>query len=335
MATKPIHPVRACRKCGIEKPATTDYFHRQGDRWLRTQCRDCATGIVGFSERQIAYRETGILACTKCAEERPHTSENFAMKLGKVTSLCRLCSAADCMRRYEENREARQAENRARWHANKEKYSAAQRLYYQDHREERREYDKKYAEDNKDRRREWLRIWSSKNPDRIAFYNSRYRQTAAGKASQKRRHARWLERHGDRIRSERRAAYHENREAHLAYQRQYYAANRDRFRQLSREWYRNNRDKIKAWDHARRIANGSGISFTHKDVGMIIEEQDWQCSYCLSDIEAYYEADHFIPVAKGGGNEPENIVLACLPCNRSKGAKLPWDWRPDLFRPPQ
>lgn len=34
------------------------------------------------------------------------------------------------------------------------------------------------------------------------------------------------------------------------------------------------------------------------------------------------EFDHVYPESKGGPTTPENIVLACRPCNRSKGAKI-------------
>ncbi|MSQ13957.1 MAG: HNH endonuclease [Dehalococcoidia bacterium] len=34
------------------------------------------------------------------------------------------------------------------------------------------------------------------------------------------------------------------------------------------------------------------------------------------------EVDHVIPVAKGGGDEIENLVTSCYECNRGKGASL-------------
>lgn len=33
-----------------------------------------------------------------------------------------------------------------------------------------------------------------------------------------------------------------------------------------------------------------------------------------------HEIDHVMPESHGGTNSPSNLVLACLPCNRSKGA---------------
>src|SRR3546814_13719860 len=106
MATEPLHAVRACRKCGIIKPATTDYFHRHGKRWLRTVCRDCTVGQPGYSDRKIRERQAGIKVCRACETEKPHTAEQFVSKLGKLTPLCRQCNAEISKRRYEANRES-------------------------------------------------------------------------------------------------------------------------------------------------------------------------------------------------------------------------------------
>ncbi|WP_222110151.1 HNH endonuclease [Mesorhizobium amorphae] len=39
-----------------------------------------------------------------------------------------------------------------------------------------------------------------------------------------------------------------------------------------------------------------------------------------------FEFDHFTPFSRGGDSSSENIVLACLPCNRAKGSALPSDF---------
>ncbi len=38
------------------------------------------------------------------------------------------------------------------------------------------------------------------------------------------------------------------------------------------------------------------------------------------------EIDHVTPESAGGETKVENLVLACQPCNRSKGAKTPEEW---------
>lgn len=273
-------------------------------------------------------------ACRKCGIEKPHDFETFIPKLGKLTALCRECNAADCKRRYETNREARKADLRARWEANKDRYHESQRRYYRENIEKCKARDKAYREANKEKRYEAYRRWAKGNPERVALHNSRYQQSPKGKTSLAGRNRRYMERHGDRVRAKRRAKYYENHDSNLSYQRQYYADNKERFRELARQWNRKNKHKRKAIDHRRRVGNGSGRMFNASDVETILSEQGGRCGYCLADLTEYFEADHFIPLAKGGGNEPENIVLTCFHCNRSKGAKMPWAWRPDLFRPP-
>jgi len=49
-----------------------------------------------------------------------------------------------------------------------------------------------------------------------------------------------------------------------------------------------------------------------------------RCSYCLTPqrITGYrMRVDHIIPEAKGGRTIPENLCLACVPCNEHKGAR--------------
>ena len=35
-------------------------------------------------------------------------------------------------------------------------------------------------------------------------------------------------------------------------------------------------------------------------------------------VEAYH-VDHVVPLMRGGSNDPDNICLACKPCNLAKG----------------
>lgn len=272
--------------------------------------------------------------CTKCGIEKPHTSDIFILKLGKLTPLCRQCNAAICKRRYEANRESAAAYMKQYREENRESVLAGQRRYYREHIEERKIYDKAYAEANRDRRRKWHRDWSRANPDRIAFYNKRYQQSPEGKANSRKRSLAYLARNREEIMAKKRQAYLADPERHREYTRKWREENAEHAKALARKWYRANRSKAAAWSHHRRLATNTGEMFTGEDVETIFDEQDGCCTYCEADLSNEYEVDHFIPIAQGGGNEPENIVLACMPCNRSKGAKMPWEWRPDLFREP-
>lgn len=45
------------------------------------------------------------------------------------------------------------------------------------------------------------------------------------------------------------------------------------------------------------------------------------CSYCGTE-DGPFHIDHIVPVARGGGNRPENLCVACAPCNFRKRAHL-------------
>lgn len=57
----------------------------------------------------------------------------------------------------------------------------------------------------------------------------------------------------------------------------------------------------------------------------VFERDDFTCQYC-GERGGRLECDHVLPVARGGGNEPENLKTACYACNRSKRDHLLADW---------
>ncbi len=50
-----------------------------------------------------------------------------------------------------------------------------------------------------------------------------------------------------------------------------------------------------------------------------------RCVYC-GDVEGPFHIDHLFPVSRGGSNNPNNLVLACAPCNLAKGDKTLAEW---------
>jgi 5-methylcytosine-specific restriction endonuclease McrA len=52
-------------------------------------------------------------------------------------------------------------------------------------------------------------------------------------------------------------------------------------------------------------------------------EESPRCVYCgltAEQVGAPLATDHFRPRSRGGGREPENLILACVSCNSSKGS---------------
>lgn len=58
----------------------------------------------------------------------------------------------------------------------------------------------------------------------------------------------------------------------------------------------------------------------------LLRSHSGRCFYCEQESDAF-EIDHVLPVVRGGGDNLENLVVACRKCNRSKGSKLVSEWR--------
>lgn len=50
-----------------------------------------------------------------------------------------------------------------------------------------------------------------------------------------------------------------------------------------------------------------------------------KCRYCGA-TEGELHIDHIVPLARGGSDEPENLCVACKPCNSSKNASMLDEW---------
>jgi len=70
----------------------------------------------------------------------------------------------------------------------------------------------------------------------------------------------------------------------------------------------------------------------------ICVKQKWLCYYCgvriymnkSGETVSHKQSatlDHFIPLAKGGDNRQMNLVAACFPCNNTKDAKFPTEFK--------
>lgn len=112
--------------------------------------------------------------------------------------------------------------------------------------------------------------------------------------------------------------------------RRYYERHRDEviaksseYRKRTPRYWQRSREKSAERDAQRRARRRKLVgSFTKADVVRQLAAQEGRCYYCGDPVTAYH-VDHYIPLARGGSNGPENIVIACPHCNHQKRAMMP------------
>lgn len=194
------------------------------------------------------------------------------------------------------------------------------------------------------------RAWYFANKDRISAKAKLYRathkeqQTARGKAwyrANKEAHAVIMKAYRDSHKPEQaalsKAWYEDHKEAHQAACRRYQAVNADKISEHNRAYYRANRElaltRAAEWQAAnpekRKVhhANRRARSVGRLSLGLptlLLSEQGGKCCYCFVDLTTTgYHMDHWVPLAQGGSNDDDNIVLACPACNMKKSARMP------------
>lgn len=76
---------------------------------------------------------------------------------------------------------------------------------------------------------------------------------------------------------------------------------------------------------AARVHTDRPLFGYRRHLPAVLERCGRRCWYCgCSGI--VFELDHIMPRSRGGSDDPENLVPACGPCNRSKGARTPEEW---------
>ncbi len=116
--------------------------------------------------------------------------------------------------------------------------------------------------------------------------------------------------------------------------KKYVENNKEKVREAQRNWRKNNPDKArlsslnsvhknpdakKAKDHRRKAKKrGNGGSFSPVEWKELREKYGNKCLCCGE--EKKLEADHVIPVIKGGTSNIENIQPLCRSCNAKKSS---------------
>jgi 5-methylcytosine-specific restriction endonuclease McrA len=156
---------------------------------------------------------------------------------------------------------------------------------------------RKYYQEHSKERREYTKQWQQAHPEKT----QEYRQTEIESGKKK---------------AHRKAHYRQNRHRYISDAKIWRDANPERVRRSSRIASRNYRARV-------RQAPGT---HTDADVQRQYKAQCGKCHWCGCEVGDMYHVDHVIPLFRGGSNGPENLVIACPPCNWSKGDKLPHEF---------
>lgn len=121
----------------------------------------------------------------------------------------------------------------------------------------------------------------------------------------------WRDAHPDYMGRYNAAYYVQNREAEIARSLAYTKANPDMDRASKHR--RQARQREVVCEHGDRCVDAAFLAGIRAS----------SCLYCDAPAE---QADHFLPLSRGGLHCRDNIVPACGPCNHSKHARDPWAW---------
>lgn len=82
-----------------------------------------------------------------------------------------------------------------------------------------------------------------------------------------------------------------------------------------------------------KVRNLHQVKFSRSNIYV---RDDYTCQYCAHRFEPEdLTFDHVVPVAQGGRRSWENIVTACVSCNRRKDARTPAEAGMRLLRAPR
>jgi 5-methylcytosine-specific restriction endonuclease McrA len=125
--------------------------------------------------------------------------------------------------------------------------------------------------------------------------------------------------------------YQRNKEMRLAYNKKYQQTHPDKVAQSNKRNHKAHPETRAAIEERRRARkkNIEG-SYTGADVLAQRIRQQEKCFWCKEKL-VKAQVDHVVPLALGGSNKAENIVIACLSCNRTKHAQHPMDYAGIMF----
>lgn len=132
----------------------------------------------------------------------------------------------------------------------------------------------------------------------------------------------YQEEHRERLTEYKERWTKENGERVAASKREHYDRNRKTIIVRSKKWAEENSEKVRIAKaknrRKRRAARYAGRgSFTAREFQELCDRYGNRCLRC-GNTDTMLEADHVVPLTKGGSDEISNIQPLCGSCNRSK-----------------
>jgi 5-methylcytosine-specific restriction endonuclease McrA len=122
----------------------------------------------------------------------------------------------------------------------------------------------------------------------------------------------------DELKKTKKQYYEDNKESILRKNREHRKSIPEKMLEYKRKWKKNHKDKVNEGTRTRRArVKGNGGVFTKDEWLEILERYDRKCAKCGSADRI--EADHVVPISRGGKNIASNIQPLCRICNASKG----------------
>lgn len=178
----------------------------------------------------------------------------------------------------------------------------------------RREQDRaRYAADRESITRRKREQYVGERAERTRATNRRSYERNKAALSQRRKDKR--REHGDSIREKERVA-----------RAAWYKANAPRRLEYNRAWRARNLERSRAYVRTSGLKRRSAMGeFKADEWFALLARYGGRCAYCGGRDRI--EADHRIPLCRGGTNRIDNILPACMPCNRRKHRKTEEEFR--------